>query len=560
MRKTRLIFLFVLCLMSLQLVMAQTDHRVYVKGIGSGTYLDDVITTDTISGGARRDSSAIYVLYRDSLYKSRTVIQNIGYKLTIVAEDGPGYRPIVYLYPTVATNLPPGYFINAKGNVEVRNLCISGVWEVGTYDSHDTSYVAGMQGCIFDFAASGFSLTVDSCILSNTNGNHIRSSSTPKNIKVTNTIFANMGFLRRSNLGAGKAFDVRAGSVDTLISVNNTFVNWQDRIIRHYQSTGSIKYLKFDHNTLVNGMSYHGMLSLGKVDKAIITNNLLVDAFALGNDTDAVRQVEFAANNEFDSKGNSRMTWVIAEKDSGRTTAYTIKNNYYAVSDSGQAFYNDFASAGVTGEGSPLSWNLNSKLGADSVNAFKKVSLKLVNTPMLMTNLMRWYRVPIANGGGGKSKDVSKFDWTKYDYDRRRIEYFDDTLDCTYSTANAAYTGAVGGYPAGDLNWFPAKKADWMINAIEKTDAKAHSFALNQNYPNPFNPATMISYSVLNTSQVKLEVFDILGAKITTLVNQVQSPGSYKVDFDGSKLSSGMYIYQLSTPNQVLTKKMMLLK
>jgi hypothetical protein len=553
----------VICLAALQTANAQ-DHRVFLTpGNTTGTFLCDKINGDTLSTGARRDSNAVYVLYRDSLYFSNLIIQNVGYNLKIVAADGGGYRPYICLYPGGKNNLPPGQFINAKGNVELRNLVVAGVYEYGTYDAKDTLYLGGMQGGLFDFAASGFSVTIDSCILTNSNGNHVRTSSTPRNVKITNTIFANMGFLHRSNLGAGKAIDVRAGSVDTLILQNNTFVNAQDRIVRHYTSTAAIKYFLFDHNSIVNSMSYHGMLSLGKVNNCNITNNLLVDAFALGNDTNYVRQVEYSDSKELDAKGNPRMTWVISELDSGRTTSYTIHHNYYVVSDSGQAFYTQYASEGVTGEGSPLTWNINSKLGADSVNAFKKVTLQLKNTPKLMTAMMRWYRTPIAQGGAGKSKDVTNFTWPSliYDYDRRRMEYFDDTLDCTYPTTNSVYTGSVGGFPAGDLNWFPTRKAAWQATTgIEKSDSKTNSFALNQNYPNPFNPATMISYSILNTSQVKLEVYDILGAKITTLVNQIQTPGSYKVDFDGSKLASGMYIYRLSTPDQMITRKMMLLK
>jgi hypothetical protein len=551
--------------MSLQFTSAQTDHRYYVPAYGSGSYLDVVINSDTITTNVRRDSLRIYVLYKDSLYLSHDVIKNTGYKLTIVGNDTGGtWRPYIMLDKTAATKLPPGQFIQAYGDVVLKNLCISGVYEYGTYDSpYDTSYVGGMQGALFNTAAVGLNLTIDSCILTNTNGNHIRTDKAPKNVKITNTIFANMGFLYRSNLGAGKGIDVRNGSVDTLLVQNCTFVNYQDRVIRHLGSISPISYLKFDHNTLVNGMSYHGMLSLGKVLNCNITNNLLVDAFALGADTDAVRQLEFTDSKELDPLNSlGRMTWVISDPDTiGRTSTYAINHNYYVVSDSGQAFFNDYASApGFRGIGDPLTWNINSKLGADSVNAFKKVSLKLTKTPNLMTNMMRWYRTPFADGGAGKSKDVTHFVWATDDYDRRRLEYYDDTLDCTYSTSSVAYTGATGTYPAGDLNWFPAKKAAWMINAIEKTDSKATSFALHQNYPNPFNPSTKISYSLLNSAQVKLEVYDVLGAKIATLVNQLQTAGSYKVDFDGSKLASGMYIYQLSTPNQVLTKKMMLLK
>ncbi len=537
-----------------------SNHRVFVPGRSQSEYLNDFISGDTLTPGVRRDSSAIYVLYRDSLYLSNKMLQNIGYKLTIVAQDGIGKRPYICLYPPAGSKIPPNNFIYAKGDVNVKNLVISGVYEYGTYVSGDTSFVTGMQGSLFDFSGSGFSLTMDSCVLSNTNGNHIRASYSPKNIKVTNTIFANMGFLVRSTLVAGKGIDVRSGAVDSLFLQNNTFVNTQDRIVRHYGSTAPIKYFFFDHNTIVNSMSFDGMLSLGKVNTCTITNNLSVDGFALGNDTNYVRQIEFSDSRELDKLGNPRMTWIIAEQDSGRTTSYSVHHNYYAVSDSGQGFYDQYSSAGVMDEGSPLTWYINRKLGADSLNAFKKITVELKNTPKLMTAMMRWYRTPFAQGGGGKSKDVTNFVMSKHDYDRRRLEYFDDTLDCSYASTSSAYSGAEMRYPAGDLNWFPALKNNWMVTEEVLEGIKATSFVLYQNFPNPFNPKTEIRYSLPNRTTVKLEIYDLLGAKISTLVDQVQEAGAYKVHFDGTKLSSGMYIYKLSTSHNVVSKKMLLLK
>lgn len=91
-------------------------------------------------------------------------------------------------------------------------------------------------------------------------------------------------------------------------------------------------------------------------------------------------------------------------------------------------------------------------------------------------------------------------------------------------------------------------------------------FELNQNYPNPFNPITTIKYGVKEKSVVKIEVFDILGRKIKTLINEQKEPGFYEVKFDGSSLSSGVYFYRLFTEsvgtkgNFVEIRKMMLLK
>ena len=90
-------------------------------------------------------------------------------------------------------------------------------------------------------------------------------------------------------------------------------------------------------------------------------------------------------------------------------------------------------------------------------------------------------------------------------------------------------------------------------------------FELSQNYPNPFNPTTTINYSISsveaqNFASVQLKIYDVLGKEIATLVNEVQSPGNYKVDFDASKFSSGLYFYKIEAGNFVQMRKMILLK
>ena len=521
---------------------------------GSGQYLNDNIAGDTLANGQRNDALREYVLRRGKMYLANAFIRNTGYKLVIKAEPGTGPKPIVYLFPNPTTQLPPGQFVSMNSDLKLKNLAISGYFEPG-----DTAYLGGLQGALINTNAINLTLEIDSCILSNTNGNHIRTDNAPKLVSITNCVFANMGYLGRSNLGAGKAIDVRGGSVDSLVVVNNTFVNAQDRIIRHYGSTAPIKYLVFDHNTIVNSMSYHGTLSLGKVGyKSTITNNLFIDAFALGNDTDYVRQGEFTDSGEKDQYGGARMTWVMSSPND--TTVWSVKNNYYAVSAAGQAFYDANKTAGVTGEGSPLTWHINKKIGADSANAFKKISVSLTAAPRLMTEMMNWYRLPAASGGAGKTKNTGNFKIT-YDFDRRLIGYFSDTLKGSYPTSNAIYTAALGGFPVGDLNWFPDKKAAWIkANDVEENETMPSTFNLRQNYPNPFNPVTTIAYSVVKDSKIKLEVFDVLGRKVATLVNASQPAGSYKVNFDASKLSSGVYIYTISSQSQILSKKMILLK
>ena len=85
-------------------------------------------------------------------------------------------------------------------------------------------------------------------------------------------------------------------------------------------------------------------------------------------------------------------------------------------------------------------------------------------------------------------------------------------------------------------------------------------FSLSQNYPNPFNPCTTIKYSIPQTSFVSITVYNILGKEVSKLINEEKLSGSYEVQFDGNKLSSGVYFYRLQAGNFSETKKLMLLK
>ncbi len=85
-------------------------------------------------------------------------------------------------------------------------------------------------------------------------------------------------------------------------------------------------------------------------------------------------------------------------------------------------------------------------------------------------------------------------------------------------------------------------------------------YSLNQNYPNPFNPTTTIKYSIPKTSNVELKVFDILGSEVAELVNEEKPAGNYTVNFNASRLPSGIYFYRIEAGKFTTTKKLILLK
>ena len=127
-----------------------------------------------------------------------------------------------------------------------------------------------------------------------------------------------------------------------------------------------------------------------------------------------------------------------------------------------------------------------------------------------------------------------------------------------------SYRGAFGGnnWIAG---WTALDHLGYMdlATSVEEnltSESIPAEYTLSQNYPNPFNPTTAINYSVIRTGNVKLSVYNLLGQKISTLVNSIKNPGSYSIVWNAVDLPSGVYVYRLEVDNVVKTRKMTLLR
>ena len=116
-------------------------------------------------------------------------------------------------------------------------------------------------------------------------------------------------------------------------------------------------------------------------------------------------------------------------------------------------------------------------------------------------------------------------------------------------------------YILAGTSWGGVYRSVNKTTSVENSFAKIHgSFFLEQNYPNPFNPTTNIKFYISDFGFVSLKLFDVLGNEIKTLVSEEKPAGNYNVQFDGSRLASGIYFYQLKAGNFIETRKMILLK
>lgn len=171
-------------------------------------------------------------------------------------------------------------------------------------------------------------------------------------------------------------------------------------------------------------------------------------------------------------------------------------------------------------------------------------------------------------GSSYDSISLSDFVTIKYNPDgtQQWVQVYNglrDSIDQAFSIAvdneyNVFVTGTSVG--VGSLNDIATIKYSQVIGIVPISNIVPEKFLLQQNYPNPFNPQTNINFELPVSGTVDLIVYDMLGRKTETLVSQFLNAGTYKVEWDASKYSSGVYYYTISTESFNETKKMIFIK
>jgi len=114
--------------------------------------------------------------------------------------------------------------------------------------------------------------------------------------------------------------------------------------------------------------------------------------------------------------------------------------------------------------------------------------------------------------------------------------------------------------------WLQAEKifrnsnADQVSSVINNENIYPAEYKFYQNYPNPFNPTTTINYSLPKAGNVKLTVYNAIGSRVATILNEYKQPGNYSIKFNASNLASGIYLYRLESGNYNAARKFIILK
>lgn len=185
-----------------------------------------------------------------------------------------------------------------------------------------------------------------------------------------------------------------------------------------------------------------------------------------------------------------------------------------------------------------------------------------VDGPLWPRDYDGYMRLLSATGDTLVSNDDGGFDW------HSRIEFVPEEAGSYFVMLHSQdYGGDNGGDIGGGTDRDPSRgeynlsvSLKGMVVTALESDEVPEEFVLHQNYPNPFNPVTTISYSLPEARNVTLTVYNVLGQRVAVLVDQYRTAGTFVVNFDASRLASGLYMYQLRAGDHVQNKSMILIK
>ncbi len=540
-QKSSFIFAMILCLSMVMpvVVLAQPNTVVVEPGVGT---LNDAVA-------ANQNSDTILQLRRGGRYTLNGRLKNDGFTLHIEgeADDPNNPLPPATIWPiTKSDGTSDNPLIEMKGDGIFKNIAFLGM----------NSQLVRMANAI-KVQADSVRLVVDNCLFEHFRNRAIRAKSNGIDVFLTNNIFRNILDKTRNWYNAG-ALSLDHLPADTVWYENNTFVNVQSFVFQVRFNV--VNHVHWNHNTVVNNSK--NTFHFEQWTDGVVTNNLFINTQFSG-DSDSERSGQ-------DLDGLARGSWMIDTLDVAlgipeASRKVLLGNNnwyldpkfidFYATNDTVQAqpFFNETAAAFFAD-------NVNYPDVIEQNNT--QIDPQFTTPPDNIDAIIAWSTErrmnPVPN-------EVTEWAWDP-DGDPLTIGW-PLSEDLSYASSSPLYTAGSDGFPLGDLNWFPDKKAEFVTSVETETPSSIPSaFELSQNYPNPFNPETSIQYALKKNGHVTLTVFNVLGQKFATLVDQKQQAGQHSVHWDGRDqrgelAPSGVYFYKLALDGfQSQTRKMVLMK
>lgn len=544
----------------------------------------DSALNEFIANNKAESGLSTYVLARDGYY-ILTGSMNFSGDIAIVAEEGDGARPIVIM-GTNDEGASAGWgMLWTDGSIYYEGIN----WKV--------TNVSGARGpwssALFSTSGSNITIEMIDCIVEYSDGVSVwNESGTGVTLIMRDNLFRLNGFPEG---GPWQGFGslLKNGSLEMAIIENNTFVENYSCLFIH--ENGHIKNAFFNHNTIVsNGQ---GALRYMYADRAVCMNNLFVDAHFGGETPQAITgqdQEDLPMGvyglDYYRSGDTVKPAGYPAEENRINVVAYNA--NYvspelktywesqvdtFLVADftkGDNGFLNDRAMKMMKSEGDfnyPMfEWDDNlSVFTADP--QFTDYTVKVQDEIEISEHL---------NGFDSVVPETVK--WGTYPKDDGNASFPLAWDYYSFSYSNADYQKAAhGGYPLGDLNWFPDEKALWEVdpekenyddiiadvmadetfefvdwaNKVGINDRRNSQIISAGVYPNPAEGAANLNINLKNNASVNMAVYNVFGQEVMHIIDQKLTAGNHTINFDVTALPAGTYIYKVTVGNDILANR-----
>lgn len=552
MKKIYLLFALLFGLTTL----VQTQDILVVESSINGETLGAIniqIEGDTTTDGARNNPDRIYQLKAGEVYiVNGPLTQTDDYHLKLIGEEPTEViRPAVLMFGIRGDASIAGSLMTLNNDFTLKNI----------YVMATSSDLQPSGENMIDIYGDSINAVIENCIIEQNKGICFGFHGDYPNVTAQNNIIRNSQ--GNSHWNGGRfiwTWDNPCGNIEF---VNNTWVN--NMAYFFTERDRGTESLKIEHNTFVNSGGF--VFFLHKLTNASISNNLfyncqfsgeIVDEYTQGwNDNDGQDASIISIDTIYGNLGAFALdsTWGTTDREAERVIK--VNNNAYYVDPQIVTAWETAIAEGNLGVGTQwMNTRTQAMFNDDATWPGMEESSNILDAdpgftvnPTVLDSIVLWpsilytWALPSPWVWPVDDKPAYVPDWPIPE-------------DLSYTNASMI-NGGSDGYAIGDLNWFPDQLS--QFSDVESYIV-AEEFTLSQNYPNPFNQETVIKYSVSKTTLVNISVYNMVGQKISELVNKEVNPGEHQVAFDASNLSSGLYFYTIEANNFIASKKMMLIK